>query len=61
MIWHMFPGLDLYYTDPAQHVTLAELRGGLFRRHACPLEAVFCRGGRQKNRERHKQPHDGTG
>ena len=23
MIWHMFPGLDLYCTDPAQHLTTA--------------------------------------
>ena len=23
MIWDMFPGWDLYYADPAQHLTIA--------------------------------------
>ena len=26
MIWHMRPGLDLYYTDPAQHVSQRQVR-----------------------------------
>ena len=21
MTWHMFPGLELYFTDPARHIT----------------------------------------
>ena len=24
MIWHMFPGLDLYYADPAQPLTTVD-------------------------------------